>query len=310
VLVLLTLVVTACSPSVPDLVSPSSDAAGAVPAAVPAAVANGSPATESAAIPASQALSTIAAPTTSTPAPSTTIATTTTTAAPSTDHSPETSVGSWTLTRRTYEERGTGFTATIATPVLSGDVDAALLGRVSAGIDGRVESQIGGTLALWQSIEARGSPDISGSTLRLDFDVAGFEDDFISLRFFSDERVGESGGVIRRATTLMLDLASGATVGLDEIIGEGESRAALLELVRAGLLEDHFAGDIDAFSLWAGDLEARDIDQVVLTPDGLDVWFDELEVGPPQIGVPVVSISYADLEGILDPAWPATAFTR
>jgi hypothetical protein len=173
-----------------------------------------------------------------------------------------------------------------------------------------VESQIGGTLALWQAIEARGSADISGSTLRLDFDVAGFEEDFISLRFFSDERVGESGGVIRRATTLMLDLTSGATVGLDEIIGEGESRAALLALVLAALLEDHFADDVDAFSHWAGDVIARDIDQVALTPDGLEVWFDELEVGPPQIGVPVVLIRYADLDGILDQAWPATAFTR
>lgn len=218
--------------------------------------------------------------------------------------------GAWTLTGTTRDESGSGFTARVAVPNLSADLDAALLGRIATHIEGHIESQIGSTLALWRSIEAQGSRDIRGSKLRLRFDVAGFEEDLISLRFFSEERVGRSGGAKRQATTLMVDLRTGRLIGFDDIIGSGESRAVLLDLVRAGLLDDYFDGDTEAFSLWAGELGAGDLDQVALTPAGLEVWFDELEVGPPEIGMPVVAIAYADLENVIDPKGPVAGFSR
>jgi len=129
------------------------------------------------------------------------------------------------------------------------------------------------------------------------------------MRFFSDERIGDSGGALRRATTLMMDLTSGVVVGFDDILVGEESRDALLALVQARLLERFFDGDTEAFSLWAGNLTAADLDQVALTPAGLEVWFDELEVGPPDIGMPAVTIAYDSLAGIVDPGGPAARFT-
>ena len=89
-------------------------------------------------------------------------------------------------------------------------------------------------------------------------------------------------------------------IGLDDLLVDGDSRAKLLSHVRAGLLEDYFGDDADAFSLWTGNLTPGDLDQVALSPVGLEVWFDELEVGPPDLGMPVVAIPYANLVGILD----------
>ena len=301
------LVIGSCSPSVPDLADPSGTSATALPAA---ATDNGSTSIETTAAapratggpPTNAPITTVTTTSTST--------TTTTTAVPVADTLPEVSVGAWSLTSTTRDESGSGFAASVAGPTLAADVDAALLGRITTHIEGHVRSQVGSTLALWRSIEARGSRDIRGSTLRLWFDVAGFEEDLISLRFFSEERVRGSGGAKRQATTLTVDLTTGGLIGLDDIIGGRESRAALLDHVRAGLLDEYFDGDTEAFSLWAGDLRVGDLDQVALTPVGLEVWFDELEVGPPEFGLPVVAIAYADLGDIIDPTGPAAVFNR
>ncbi len=302
VLALFALVIAACSPSVPDLADPSDDAASGIPA---------TPTTDGLA----SSETTVAPPMSpgspSAPAPAATPVpppSSTTIAGPTADSLPETTIGAWTLKGTTSDESGAAFTATVAVPTLTADVDAALLGRIATHIDGRVESQIGATLALWRSIEAQGSRDISGSTLRLDFDVAGFEEDFISLRFFCDEHPGESGTAKRQATTLMLDLTSGEAIGLDDIVVDGDGRDQLFSLVFAALLDQHFDGETDSFLLWAGDLDPGDLDQVLLTPEGLEVWFDELEVGPPEMGMPVVTIAYAGLDGIIDPAGPAAVF--
>jgi hypothetical protein len=240
-------------------------------------------------------------------APTTSITTTTATSALA-DSPPGFTVGPWTLAGEIRDESGAAFAASVTVPTLSANVDPVLMGRIATRIEGQVESQIGSTLALWRSIEAQGSHDMSGSTLRLEFDVAGFEDDFISMRFFSDERIGGSRGARRQATTLMMDLTSGVAIGFDDILVDEESRDAVLSLVQAGLLERFFEGDTEAFSLWAGNLTGADLDQVVLTPDGLEVWFDELEVGPPDIGMPVVMIAYDSLGGIVDPGGPAARF--
>ncbi len=298
VVALVSLAAAACAPAVPELAQLPGDAAAVVSTTSPFRVST------TAAPPRTTAGSSTAAPS-STPAPATTTAPTTTSLA---DSPSELTFGRWTLTAETRDEGGTDFTATLTVPTLRADVDAALLGRIATNIEGQVESQVGSTLALWRSIEAEGSRDISDSTLRLEFDVAGFEEDFISMRFFSDERVAASGGAKRQATTLMMDLTSGTAIGLDEIVVGAERREALLALVGAGLLDGYFDGDTEAFSLWAGDLEIGDLDQVALTPEGLEVWFDELEVGPPDIGMPMVAIPYDDLTGILEAAGPATVF--
>lgn len=304
-LALFALVATACSPAVPDLADVPGDAATVVSTT---SAAGGTAPTTTTAVP-SQALGVSATGASSSSATSTTSTTTPTATAAPDESPPGLTVGPWTLADDTRDESGTAFTATVIVPTLRADVDPVLLGRIATRIEGQVESQIGSTLALWRSIEAQGSHDMSGSSLRLEFDVAGFDDDFISMRFFSDERIGDSGGALRRATTLMMDLTSGFVIGFDDIVVGEESRDALLSLVQARLLEGFFDGDAEAFALWAGNLTAADLDQVALTPAGLEVWFDELEVGPPGIGMPAVTIAYDSLSGIVDPRGPAARFT-
>ncbi len=237
--------------------------------------------------------------------PTTTSPTTTTTTAPL----PEAvTVGAWTATPDVRDESGQQFAATLAVPVLNADVDQALQARVVTLVEGHVQSQIGATLALWRSIEGQGERDLTGSALTMNYEVAAFEEELISLRFFSDEQVAGSGGVKRQVTTLMVDLVSGIAIGLDDVIVSGESRAALLALVADGLLTEYFDGDDDSFGLWAGNLAVGDLDKALLTPDGIEIWFDELQVGPPDIGVPVVAIPYAQLADILDPAGAGNIF--
>lgn len=291
---LLAVLGAACAPAVPDLNAPIGDSAAAATA---------------------QTTTTTAAPATTTSvAPSSTTTSTTSTTTTSTTVVPqgptEVTVGAWSLSPEERDESGSQFTATIIQPKLEGDVDAALQARVASLVDGHIESQIGATLALWRSIEGQGDRDLTGSTLTLDYEVAGFVESLVALRFFSDEQVAGSGGAKRQATTLMIDLESGVTVGLDDVVIDGEGRAQLLPLVQEGLLVDYFGGDQDAFSLWAGNLAPADLDDAALSEQGLEIWFDELEVGPPDIGTPVVLISYDELSGILDPLGPAAAFTE
>ncbi len=220
----------------------------------------------------------------------------------------EQTVGAWSLAPEVRDESGTQFDATVTAPSLDGDVDAALQARVDSLVDGHIESQIGATLALWRSIEGQGDRDLTGSTLTLEYEVAGFVESLISFRFFSDEQVAGSGGAKRQAMTLMIDLVDGVAVGLDDVVLGGEGRAQMLPLVQGGLLAGYFGGDEDAFSLWAGNLTAADIDDAALSDQGIEIWFDELEVGPPDIGTPVVLLAFEALEGIIDPAGPAAAF--
>lgn len=291
---LFALVLTACAPAVPDLNAPIGDSAAG------AAV---TPSTTSLAPAAST--TTTSAPTTTSP-PTTTSTTTTTSVVP--QGPVEQTVGVWSLAPEIRDESGTQFEATVTAPALIGDVDAALQARVASLVDGHVESQIGATLALWRSIEGQGDRDLTGSTLTLDYEVAGFVDSLVALRFFSDEQVSGSGGAKRQATTLMIDLANGVAVGMDDVVLSGDGRAQILPMVQDGLLTGYFGGDQDAFSLWAGNLTAADLDDVALSDQGLEVWFDELEVGPPDIGTPVVLVGYEALAGIIDPIGPAGAF--
>lgn len=280
---LFAIALTACAPAVPDLRAAVGDSAAG------AAVTT---------------TSTTEAPTTTSTLPTTTTSSTTTsTAVPAGAN--EQSVGSWTLAPEARDQSGDQFDATVTVPMLSGDVDAALQARVTAVLQGHVESQIGATLALWRSIEGQGDRDLTGSTLSLDYEVAAFTPELISLRFFSEERVSGSGGGKRQVTTLIVDLANGIAVGLDDIVLDGDSRASLLPLVQAGLLTGYFNGDEDAFSLWAGNLTPADLDSAALSADGLEIWFDELEVGPPEMGLPVVVIGYDELEGLIDPTFTA-----
>lgn len=206
------------------------------------------------------------------------------------------------------DESGEQFSAVITAPRIVGEPGGAIQGRVTSIVDGHIESQVGATLALWRSIEAQGERDLTGSDLTIDYEIAAFTETLLSLRFFSNEQVAGSGGAKREATTLMLDLVSGVAVGLDDIVAGGDARALLLPLVQQGLLEVYFEGDQDAFDLWAGNLTPADLSDAALTPDGLEVWFDELEVGPPEIGLPVVLIDYSALGSILDPSSPAGPF--
>lgn len=294
-LALFALLATACAPAVPDL-----SAAAGSSAAAAVVTTTSAPTT------------TLAATTTSTTsvtttAPTTTTTTTTTTTLDIAGPAPVT-VGAWTATPQNRDESGEQFVATLTVPVLTADVESALRGRVATLVDGHLESQVGATLALWRSIEGQGERDMTGSVLSVVFEIGGFEDGFISLRFFSDEQVAGSGGAKREVTTLMVDLESGVAIGLDDIIFSGDSRVALLALVTDGLRNGYFEGDEESFGLWAGNLSTNDLDRAVLTPDGLEVWFDELEVGPPDIGMPVVAIPYTELGDILDPLGPASIF--
>lgn len=291
---LFALVLSACAPAVPDLSAPVGDsAAGEITPATTAA-----PQDES---------STTTTSTTSTTTTSTTSTTTTTTSVVPAGQVEQT-VGAWSLMPETRDESGTQFEATVTAPVLVADVDTALQARVNSLVDGHVESQIGATLALWRSIEGQGDRDLTGSTLILEYETAGFVDSIVSFRFSSEEQVAGSGGTKRQATTLMIDLVDGVVIGLDDVVLSGESRAQLLPLVQEGLLTGYFGGDQDAFSLWAGNLTAADLDDAALSDQGLEIWFDELEVGPPTIGTPVVLVTYEFLVGIVDPAGPAGAF--
>lgn len=283
---------------VPDL-SRAEDAGGA---ATDSVVATSVVAAPESIAPPSSTVTTTSVP--STTPPTTTSTTTTTTAVQPT----ALTVGAWTATPDIRDESGQQFAASVTVPVLAADVDQALQARAVTLVEGHVQSQVGATLALWRSIEGQGERDLTGSELTLHYEVAAFEEELISIRFFSQEQVAGSGGAKRQVTTLMVDLESGVAIGLDDIIIGGESRTALLTLVSDGLLSEYFGGDDDAFGLWASDLSIRDLDRALLTPDGIEIWFDELEVGPPDIGVPVVAIPYTDLTEILDPAGAGTLF--
>lgn len=290
----LALLAVACAPAVPNLpaAAGSGDSAGAA-----AVVTTTSEALDSS--------TTTGVPTTTTELSSTTTVATTTTPTTTTTSAvlqgpKSATVGAWSVQPDVRDESGEQFVATVTAPALTGSVSSALQARVASLVDGHVESQVGATLALWRSIEGQGSRDLTGSTLTVDYEIAGFTLDVISLRFFSHEQVAGSGGAKREVTTLMVDLDAGVAVGLDDIV-VGDGRAQLLPLVQAGLLTEYFSGDEDAFSLWAGNLTAADLDSAALSPDGLEVWFDELEVGPPEIGTPVVVLGYDALSEILDP---------
>lgn len=291
---LFALLLSACAPAVPDLSGPIGDSAAAQ------VTPTNTTALEAA------TTSTAAPPTSTSTSTTTTSTSSTTTVVP--EGPVELTVGAWTLAPEVRDESGAQFEASVSAPALVGDVDTALQARVNSLIDGHIESQIGATLALWRSIEGQGDRDLTGSELSLDYELAGFVESIVSFRFFSDEQVAGSGGAKRQATTLMIDLVDGVAIGLDDVVISGESRALLLPLVQDGLLSGYFNGDEDAFSLWAGNLTAADLDDAALSTQGLEVWFDELEVGPPEIGTPVVLVSYDQLSGIVDPAGPAAAF--
>ncbi|NND04699.1 MAG: hypothetical protein HKN91_18155 [Acidimicrobiia bacterium] len=240
---------------------------------------------------ADQAPPTTTPPTTSaqtTAGPTTTATTFPATTSPSTTSAPSlTSAG---LSYRQAAENTDDYSYTIAYPVL---VDAE--GQLVVGANDALITWVEETIA-----DFKADADTLDAKATLTAQVAPelVSDSVLSLSGVSSSFVDAAAGTISRRHAWIVDLDTGATVNVQDLLLDGDL-TPLADAARAHLIAD-ILGSEDQLSGPDGLLPvAANFDSVWLTATGIGVGFDEGQVAAPEAGSPAVFIPFAELEVFL-----------
>ena len=147
------------------------------------------------------------------------------------------------------------------------------------------------------------------STLQVDYSVAYSSPDLLSLRLNSYSYPSGAAHGADVVSTVTFDLASGRQLALADLFGPG---AGYLDAVAAeartqlrATLASWTTDPLTTKWLTTGtEPTADDYAAWAITPGGLEVTFGQYQVAPYAAGMPVVTIPYAHLAGLIDPGGP------
>jgi hypothetical protein len=199
-----------------------------------------------------------------------------------------------------------GWFVTADLPQLEGLADV----EAEAAIDADLARSVGSLVDTWQArFEGRPRDREGGPTASLvaTFEVRWFDARAISIWF--DVRVADGGNRTTVALTATFDVRDGARLTLDDVLRDGDRPwpTVVSELVTTELV-GRLAPDDPALadSIAAGaSASASNFTWFTLGPDGLRLVFEEFQLGPGDLGTPVVVIPWADLADVIAPRGPA-----
>lgn len=143
--------------------------------------------------------------------------------------------------------------------------------------------------------------DVDVSELTVSASVTFMSADLLSLRITEDARLGGGVAPVAGVRTLVLDLTTGDTVSVDDMVVGSEGIRRLAALVETALIETHYGGDADAFEPWESSIGPEYFGLVAVGPEGFEVSFAQFEAGADTLGTPMVMVPYAELEGLVAP---------
>jgi hypothetical protein len=199
-----------------------------------------------------------------------------------------------------------GWFVTADLPQLEGLADPT----AEAAIDAELAATVRSLVDTWQArFEGRPRDPDGGPTASLvaTFEVRWFDARAISIWF--DVRVADGGSRTTVALTATFDVRDGARLTLDDVLRDGDRPwpTVVSELVTTELV-DRLAPDDPALadSIASGaSASASNFTWFTLGPDGLTLVFEEFQLGPGDLGTPVVVIPWTDLADVIDPRGPA-----
>jgi hypothetical protein len=169
-------------------------------------------------------------------------------------------------------------------PILEGDLDDEVLSavnrRIGNHVAARTEEFINGLPA-----DAEGESSLVGTS-----ETTVLTDTLLSLRFIETSRLAGSALPASRVFTRLFDLSDGARLLVEDVFAGEDAIGEIAELARVGLLQTYFGGDEEVFAPFSGGVTAERIRAVAFTARTLEVAFDQFQVGPGSIGVPIVEL--------------------
>jgi hypothetical protein len=147
------------------------------------------------------------------------------------------------------------------------------------------------------------------STLQVDYGVASVSPDVLSLRVsvYSYPSGAAHGSDV--VSTFTFDVASGRRLALADLFRPGSSYLDALTTEARTQLKTTLAGwETDSsMTTWLAtgtEPTAANYAAWAITPGGLEITFGQYQVAPYAAGMPVVTIPFAHLAGIIDPSGP------
>jgi hypothetical protein len=143
-----------------------------------------------------------------------------------------------------------------------------------------------------------------GSDLVVGYEARTVHPSVASFRFTHYVYFDGAAHGISAVSTLTFDLRTGRTLGLPELLVGDSAPTALSILVAAHLRDEYYAGDPTEFSAWVPDTGALSVSRFALGPTGIEVSFDQYEVGPGAMGPVTVTVPYEELGILINPEGP------
>jgi hypothetical protein len=202
------------------------------------------------------------------------------------------------------------YRALVSFPVVESDqIEEALVSQVNTLVETHVSERVEPVIEL---LEALGPPRGSDepSSYEFTYEVVYADTSLMSFRFFEESLFTGASERSKSISTLMIDVTAGVELRLDDLTISGEGRQAVAALAADLVVAELYQGSDEQYAPFASGTEPEAIEWVLVTEAGLAVSFDELSVGPAELGTPTVTIPYAQLEGVLDPEGAAARFMQ
>ena len=257
--------------------------------------ASGEAATTSAAAPGSTTTTVAAATSTTTTAPT---ATATTLSEATTTSIVATPV----VTDVIREERGQdpAYTLLITIPAVSGLSDPAAEATINNELAAVGNDAAGGFLTDIEDADNYGF----GNDLVVGYETRALHPTVASFRFNHYVYFDGAAHGMSAISTLTFDLTTGRILTLPDVLIGDSAPTALSILAAAHLRDDYYSGDPAEFAAWVPETGTLDVSRFALGPAGLEISFDQYEVGPGAMGPVTVTVPYEELGVLINQEGP------
>jgi uncharacterized protein DUF3298 len=191
------------------------------------------------------------------------------------------------------------WSVTFKEPVVSG-IDPAAAGTINAAIQSRVNSFIDDFTTAVAGSEHGSGPD----TLKGSYSVAFSSVSLLSLRFGVDEYLGGASDDLR-VGSLNFTLPTGTQIQLAQLFISTSAALPVLSSQTKTRLKALLGSDL----AWPASPTMANFERAwAMTAAGLELSWQKYEVGPGAAGAPTITIPWASLKSVIDPAGPAAQF--
>lgn len=185
-------------------------------------------------------------------------------------------------------------------PVVSG-IDSAAAAAMNTAIQARVNAFIADFTTATMGV---GSSGAGPSTLKGSYSVAYSSVKVLSLRLRTDEYLGGATDDLR-AGSLNFVVSTGFTIQLAQLFTSTAAALPILSSQAHSKLRSLLGSDL----VWPASPTMSTFDKAwAITAGGLELTWQKYEVGPGAAGTPTVTIPWASLAAVIDPAGPAAQF--